>query len=214
MASTQTEGPPLYVNYGCGWAVGDDWLNFDASPTLRFERLPILGRLYHKNPRPFPTEVIYGDIVRGLPVPAESCRGIFASHVLEHLSLEDFQTAIKNTYALLRSGGLFRVVVPDLRALAQQYVQSQDPLAAGKFMRASGLGRERTSKSMLDLLVTCFGRSAHLWMWDFQSLRSELEDVGFRNIRRCFVGDAPDPMFKRVEVTERFNDAVAVEAQK
>jgi hypothetical protein len=34
---------PVYVQYGCGFSVGKDWLNFDSSPTLRVERLPIIG---------------------------------------------------------------------------------------------------------------------------------------------------------------------------
>src|SRR5882724_7131927 len=32
-----------YVHYGCLFCAPESWLNFDASPTLRFERIPILG---------------------------------------------------------------------------------------------------------------------------------------------------------------------------
>jgi hypothetical protein len=35
-----------YVQYGCGWSAPRGWRNFDASLTLRFERLPIIGLLY------------------------------------------------------------------------------------------------------------------------------------------------------------------------
>ncbi|MQP68452.1 hypothetical protein GE253_24335 [Niveispirillum sp. SYP-B3756] len=57
-----------FVQYGCGWTAPPGWHNFDASPTLRFERLPLVGRLYSKNGRRFPDNVRYGDIVRGLPL--------------------------------------------------------------------------------------------------------------------------------------------------
>jgi hypothetical protein len=30
-----------YVQYGCGYSAPNSWVNFDASPTLRFERIPI-----------------------------------------------------------------------------------------------------------------------------------------------------------------------------
>lgn len=33
----------LFVQYGCGLAAPDGWINFDASPRLRFERLPGAG---------------------------------------------------------------------------------------------------------------------------------------------------------------------------
>ena len=56
----------VYVNVGCGFDAGDGWLNFDASPTLRFERVPVLGRLYTKNDARFPESVRYGDIVKGI----------------------------------------------------------------------------------------------------------------------------------------------------
>ena len=42
-----------YVQYGCGFSAPEQWLNFDASPTLRFERLPIIGSLYTKNKSDF-----------------------------------------------------------------------------------------------------------------------------------------------------------------
>jgi hypothetical protein len=65
----------MYMQYGCGWSAPTAWENFDASPTLRFERIPVLGRLYTKNARRLPENIRYGDIVRGLPIPAKSCNG-------------------------------------------------------------------------------------------------------------------------------------------
>jgi hypothetical protein len=38
-----------YVQYGCGWSAPKEWVNYDASPTLKWERIPILGR-YTKEP--------------------------------------------------------------------------------------------------------------------------------------------------------------------
>ena len=125
----------LLVQYGCGFSAPPGWRNFDASPTLRFERLPIVGKLHSRNGERFPANVEYGDIVKGLPLAHDSCAAVYASHVLEHLSLEDFQTALTNTFALLKSGGLFRLVVPDLETLAKKYLASGNPDAAVTFMK-------------------------------------------------------------------------------
>ena len=38
-----------YVQYGCGFSTCNGWRNFDASWTLRFERIPVIGRIYTKN---------------------------------------------------------------------------------------------------------------------------------------------------------------------
>lgn len=96
--SIKGSGLPLYVQYSCAWCAPAGWTNFDASPTLRFERLPIIGNLYTKNENRFPENVEYGDIVKGLPVPDDSCKGIYCSHVLEHLSLSDFRVALSRRW--------------------------------------------------------------------------------------------------------------------
>jgi hypothetical protein len=72
-----------YVQFGSGFSAPEGWLNFDISPTLRFERLPLIGKLCTCNMQRFRRNVLYGDIVKGLPIPDGSCRGIYCSHVLE-----------------------------------------------------------------------------------------------------------------------------------
>ena len=42
-----------------------------------------------------------GDVVRGLPVADQSCDGVYASHVLEHLSRTDFEAAMRETFRIL-----------------------------------------------------------------------------------------------------------------
>lgn len=204
----------LYVQYGCGFSAPPGWRNFDASPTLRFERLPLIGKLYKKNGKRFPANVEYGNIIKGLPIPSASCSGIYASHVLEHLALNDFRIALQNTYCLLNSGGIFRLIVPDLEVLAEKYVRSKDANAAETFMRELCLGVEHRPKGVKGFFQYMLGNSSHLWMWDFKSLTHELEAVGFINVRQCKFGDSLEPMFKLVEDANRFVDAVAVECRK
>ena len=95
---------PIYINYGCGMRFADNWINFDASPNLFMERLPILGLFYIGNKSEgkirFPKEILFGDIVKGLPLRERSVAGVYSSHVLEHLSLIDFRIALQNTFCL------------------------------------------------------------------------------------------------------------------
>lgn len=106
------------------------------------------------------------------------------------------------------------MVVPDLKTLAEKYLQSGDAAAAETFMRETCLGVENRPRGVKALLTSSLGNSAHLWMWDFKSLAQELAAAGFVNIRRCEFGDSSDPMFALVEDAERFVDAVAVECKK
>ena len=207
-------GVEMYVQYGCGWNAPEGWVNFDASPTLRFERIPVIGKLYTRNKERFPANVRYGDIVKGLPIPDASCKAIYCSHILEHLSLEDFDKAVANTRRHLTEGGAFRLVVPDLREVVHDYLASSKEEAAIDFIRISGLGRERRRRGLSGCVVEWLGNSAHLWLWDEKALALKLREHGFRNIRRAHFGDSTDPMFARVERKDRFDRCLAMECLK
>jgi SAM-dependent methyltransferase len=202
------------VHYGCGFSAPTAWWNFDASVTLRFEQAPLIGRVYTKNERRFPPNVEYGDIVSGLPVPDGSCRAVYCSHVLEHLSLEGCRSALRNTLRVLRSGGTFRLVVPDLDVLARAYVADASPDAAHKFVRDTWLGKERRSQGLLRFAYEYLRTSGHRWMWDYDSMELELADAGFAEIRRAEFGDSPDPMFSLVEDADRWQDCLGVECRR
>jgi len=202
-----------YVQYGCGFSAPEGWLNFDASPTLRFERSPI-GFLYTRNSQRFPKGVQYGDIVRGLPIATGSVQGLYCSHVLEHLSLSDCDRALAHSASYLRRGGIFRIVLPDLERIARDYLADSSPEAAGHFMYASGLGREERSRGFGGLLKDWIGNSTHLWMWDEKSLAARLRQHGFVDIRRAAFGDSEDPRFAEVEEPSRFDGCLAIQCRK
>ena len=206
----------MYVQYGCGLAAPKEWVNFDASLTLKWERTPLVGRLVSKNPKKFPENVKQGDIVKGLPVPTGSCHGVYASHVLEHLTLAEFYIALDNTRTVLRRGGIFRLVVPDLEWAAREYIRQLDggnPAASLLFLERTGLGRKERTKSLRGMVYHFLKTSVHDWMWDSLSLQSALAERGFCNVRRCYFGDCEDPNFALVEDVQRFENAIAIEAR-
>jgi predicted SAM-dependent methyltransferase len=200
----------LYVQYGCGLSAPKDWINFDASPRLRFERLPIVGALALViGKRLFPPNVTYGDIVQGLPLRDETVDAIYASHVLEHLSRRDVVRALTNTFRLLRPGGVFRMIVPDLGWRVRRYQETSskgDAGAADNFITSCLIGDTERPRGILALLRSSFGNSGHSWMYDEQLMRRLLDEAGFIQIRRCDFGDSTDPMFVSVENRERFYD--------
>jgi SAM-dependent methyltransferase len=198
-----------YVQYGCGYCAPPGWRNFDASWTLRVERLPLVGRFMTKNTRRFPMNAMPGDIAKGLPLPDGSADGIYASHVLEHLSRRDFFAALDNTHRLLRPGGVFRLIVPDLEFRARRYVADLDAGridANDRLLRSGSLGLETPPAGLVNLAAYAFGGSKHLWMWDWPSIKAALEQAGFASVRRCRMGDSGDPMFEQVEDHGRFFD--------
>lgn len=204
-----------YVQYGCGVDAPTTWLNFDASPTLRLQRIPLIKRFFMNDPYViFPQGVRYGDIVKGLPISNGSCRAIYCSHILEHLSLEEFRIALRNTFTYLNIGGIFRFVMPDLEQLASDYLNSHDPQAACRFMQDSYLGRTIRPRGFTGQIRNWLGNTAHLWLWDYKAVVTELEAVGFEENRRASFGDSEDVRFQDVEKVERWVNCLGLECHK
>lgn len=210
-----------YVQYGCGACAPEAWVNFDASARLRFEQAPVFGHILRATVGClFPANVRFGDIVRGLPVPDNIASGVYCSHVLEHLPRDDLPIALRNTLRILIPGGVFRLVVPDLQWRAARYLaaaEGGDASAADELMDGCYLGVRRRL-IFIGAARAAFGKSRHLWMYDFAALKALLEQAGFVGIRRCDCGDAVDPMFGIVEEKDRFLSCgkreLAVEARR
>lgn len=208
-----------YVHYGCGIFAPEEWQNFDVSPTLRIQKIPVLGKITKKiHHVDFPKNVRYGNILKGLPgVSDNSCEGVFCSHVLEHLTLDQFHIALENSYRYLKVGGKFRCIVPDLKYYIDIYIeeyQKGNISASFDFMKKTHLGYENSPKGLLRYIRAIYGTAKHKWMWDKNSLERELRNVGFSYVRECHYGDSEDRMFTIVEHEGRYKDAIAFECVK
>lgn len=213
-----------YVQFGAGLSAPDGWISYDASPTLRLMRIPFVGGLLCRLAgieTPFPKATQIGDVVKGLPVQQGSVTGAYGSHVLEHLALDDFRVALRNVHDILEPGGRLRLIVPDMRARVERYLESAksgDAEAVHVLLDDTCLGLRNRPKTVVARIRSMFGHSHHFWMWDKAAMVSELETAGFINIRACVAGDCADPAFLVVEDPARFVDngitEVAIEAVK
>lgn len=156
------------VQFGCGLSCPDGWVNYDSSPRLRLQRLPVLGRLMPAGPfGRFPDAVRYGDIVKGLPVADGSVRLLYCSHVLEHLALQDLRQALRNCARVLAPQGVFRLVLPDLEVLINGYMDSRDATSAERFIRSTLMGAEARDRGIRGFVDGFLGNARHLWLWDY-----------------------------------------------
>jgi len=212
----------IYVQYGAGNQHVPGWLNFDASPTLRIQKIPLLGRLLKNRLNCiFDDEVKYGDIVKGLPIDEASADYVFCSHILEHLALDDFHTALDNTFRILKKGGGLRVIVPDLRMDINDYLRdlaSHDVVVRQKasinFCKNSCLGMHGSMGSLIGRISYLFGNSSHRWMWDSDSLTAALSAHGFIDIKPFKKNDSDDEMLLRPEMPHQFERGIAYQCRK
>ena len=71
---------------------------------------------------------------------------------------------------MLKPGGFFRFVLPDLKVITKNYVAGY--IDANQFMNESGLGLIERQRGIRGLAKTVLGNSQHLWLWDEQSIVS------------------------------------------
>lgn len=200
----------LNVQFGCGFRIGPSWLNFDVSPSLRLSKIPGLKALLHLPD--WPEAARYGNIVTGLPLRSGSCRRLFCDQVIEHLSQQDAFAALKECRRLLATDGVFRLFVPDLRAIAIRYLQMEDSTSADWFLETAGLGSFVRARTFSQYLREWKGNSRHLWAWDVASMSKALQDAGFKAPRQVKYRDSVDLAFDELERDSNWELALGMEA--
>jgi predicted SAM-dependent methyltransferase len=121
----------ILVNIGCGTTWNPAWTNLDV--------------------RPLSPQVRSWDVSRGLPFESEQVDACYASHVLEHLTPEQARVLLVECFRVLRPGSIVRLAVPDLEAIAREYL---DVIArADKGEQAAVQQYEWITLELLDQLV-------------------------------------------------------------
>jgi predicted SAM-dependent methyltransferase len=192
------------LNLGCGLQTPEGWINVDGSWNARLAKHPFLRRLLtsmhflakDKSEIPWSSKVFIHDIRKPLPFPDGSASAIYASHVLEHLYHEDAKRLIREAFRVLRSGGVLRVVVPDLSAIVQEYLGGR-PFGqlSGEF--GSLNPADRVNHRLLmhwptpasgNLIYRIYSSwhdfHTHKWMYDSDSLVALFQAAGFAEAER------------------------------
>jgi predicted SAM-dependent methyltransferase len=193
----------MNIHIGCEHKIGKSWKNYDVSYVAILEKLPIVGKLLNINRKRYPQEVLYGDISKRMLCEENAADNIFCSHTLEHMPKENMIFALKNIYKMLKQNGCFRLIVPDLKARAENYVKTND---ADQFIETIGMGHKKSANNFLEKLRGLFVNSLHKWMYDERSMKRYLLEAGFKNIKSCSFNDSNIEVFSEVEDLHRFID--------
>ncbi len=120
-----------FLNLGCGTRFHPDWLNIDfvaSSP-----------------------EVMSCDLRNGIPFPDANFEAVYHSHLLEHLHKDQATRFLQECHRVLKSGGVIRVVVPDLEGIVRGYLSQLEKTSAGNV--GSDLDYDWMTIELLDQLV-------------------------------------------------------------
>lgn len=99
------------LNLGCGHRFHKDWINLDI--------------VSHS------TYVQQYDFSEKIPFPDNTMDLVYHSHVLEHLEKKNAYHFLKECFRVLKTGGILRVVVPDLEGIILEYIHNLNELRKG-----------------------------------------------------------------------------------
>lgn len=201
----------ICINLGCGLAIAPGWINVDASLNALFAGAPtwiltllyrISGsnRYYSKNEYINilkSNDFIFHDLSRSLPFKNNSVDYIYTSHFVEHLFKRDAKKLLESCYKSLKSGGVIRVAVPDLKYAVDLYGKGE----ARKMLE---------NYFFVDDLSSYLAR--HKYMYDFELINEVLIEAGFNNVQQYQYRQGKVPNLDILD--NRPEDTLFVEAYK
>jgi predicted SAM-dependent methyltransferase len=145
------------------------------------------------------------DLRFGVPLPDRSVERIYSEHVIEHFTLEEGLTILRECHRLLTATGVLRLATPDLSGLIRLYGEARWRPEGNRHWPE--LGNVDTAVH----LVNCaFHNWGHRYLYDFDELERRLREAGFARVRRCQIGESAHADLRGLET--RAESDLVVEA--
>lgn len=110
------------------------------------------------------------DLTKPLPFEDRSIDEIFASHVIEHFSYEEWGRIKKDWYRVLRKGGKLEIFCPDIEHCMLNFLRDYQGRKWWKWIKTIYGSQERDGEF-------------HKNGFTYEKLRADLETEGFRDFK-------------------------------
>ena len=150
---------PLKLNLGCGPNRKEGWVNVDLYDPRADLRLDL------REPWPFPADI---------------ASHIYSEHVFEHFEFHvEVPRFLAEARRILRTGGVFDVVVPDSNPAIKAYGNP----GAAYWLTSAKRWHPEWCQTELDHINYHFRQDGeHKYAWDAESLARTLRDAGFTHV--------------------------------
>ena len=161
--------PPYKFNIGSGRRPFDGWVNLDVTVV------------------PGVTDIQW-DATQPFPFSDGSCEIIYNEHFLEHITVPQAGSFLRECRRLLIPGGTLRIAMPSLEDILHQYYsetwKEQEWLT---WEENKGI---QTRAEMVNVSMRWWG---HQWIYDREELHRRLKEAGFNQIRNAEWGLSGHP---------------------
>jgi predicted SAM-dependent methyltransferase len=150
-------------------------------------------------------------VTKRIPLSNSSVSLLYSSHMLEHLDRVEASLFLEEAMRVLSSGGMIRLILPDLSKLITRYLEHGD---ANSFVESTLMCAANPRSFLQRLRMVVIGNRHHLWMYDGKSLFKLLENHGFKNIKILTNNETMIKEAGYLDISERANESVIIEAVK
>ena len=140
---------------------------------------------------------VYMDVGKPFPLPDDTFDYVFSEHVFEHLTYSQAMNMLKESYRVLRPGGVIRLATPDLQFLLGLYLEREKPIHKDyiEYSAKEG-GIPATPVFVINRFHISWG---HKIIYDKDTLADLLKQVGFKDICWCEVSQSTHLALQNVE---------------
>ncbi len=194
------------LHIGCGGNFVGGWLNIDLFPwdnDLKIGESKLI-----KN-----AKLLKWDLREPFPTFPNSVKYIYASHLIEHLPINDGKLVLENCLNILEKGGIMRIAFPDLKIFAENYLNGNRNFydkRKEKIREFTGLDLNSNANTFSEI----FYNWDHKWMYDHESLSELMNLTGFSNIQKRKLYKSCIPDIGRLEFREKDYHTGYMEAEK
>ncbi len=131
---------------------------------------------------------------------------VFIDNVIEHLSLNDGKLMLENIFEALNPGGTLRIATPNIRNIAEMYLNPNPEAIADFRQEFSAHGIDITYPT--DLLKATFNHFGHQtgYIYDAEVLGDILSSLGYVNIEVFSPGESNIPELRHLETRVQKSD--------
>ena len=167
------------MHLGCGTVYKEGWINIDNNSDNNIQKLDLDW-----------------DLRKSLPFHDNSVDFIYNEHFLEHLTVEEGISAIKDFFRVLKPGGVMRIAMPDLEKIVHGYLDENWKENSKACSEKYGLTFIQTRAEGININFRWWG---HQWLYDWEELERRLKEAGCEKIKRCRLFESEHEELKNLE---------------
>jgi len=198
------------LNLGCGFENNPAWLGIEGGlghVIVRRLPKPLVKLIYKKfNIKKYSfaeyysklksMKIIHHNLLYGIPFADDSVPNIFSSHFFEHLSKEEGEFLLRESYRVLCSNGIIRICVPSLDEVVREMKEAINDYDSGGIEKIQKFVTAGFAATGIAGYMAFFQHyfHHHRWMYNFRELEAALAKVGFKEIKEMEYqkGNIPD----------------------